>query len=318
MRKSRSEGWSPNSRTSLLRLHVVDVFAEAALEGNQLAVVREAQDLSPERMQDIAREMNFSETTFVISESAERARVRIFTPQRELPFAGHPTLGTAWVLGRTRPGFTLDLDVGPVEVTFEPSLGESKEGSGICWMSPPMPEILGTLPADDAASLLNLKVDELALDFAPTLMRIGPEFAIIGVRNDDVLSRTVLNVDVRKRLLSQGLAASSVFVFCPSDTKGHAEGDAEGDTTDAPIDYAARMFFDAGGIREDPATGSANSAFAIYLRDLCGVAPGSYVVAQGDYIKRPSRIYLHLEADSYRVGGKVQSVVVGEFQDTCF
>ena len=111
-----------------------------------------------------------------------------------------------------------------------------------------------------------------------------------------MLAGVGLNAQVRTRLLEAGVPARSVFAFCES--------------TDS-TDYAARMFFNAGGIREDPATGSANSAFAIYLRDHCGKAPGRYVVAQGDYMQRPSRIYLNIGKDAYQVGGRVQAVVRG-------
>lgn len=272
-----------------LPLDIVDVFAEAPLEGNQLAVVHNAADLSTERMQDIAREMNFSETTFVLARNTERARVRIFTPGGELPFAGHPTLGTAWVLGRTQGSYVLDLEVGPVEVAFA--------GDGVCWMAPPMPETTGTLDTTDAAALLNITTADLASEYVPTLMSIGPQFVFIGVRDESVLAGVALNAEVRRRLIDGGVPARSIFAFCEST---------------ASIDYAARMFFDAGGIREDPATGSANSAFAIYLRDHCGKAPGRFVVAQGDYIQRPSRIYLDISAESYRVGGRVQAAVHGE------
>lgn len=278
-----------------MRVEIVDVFAEAPLEGNQLAVVRDAAKLSSEQMQDIAREMNFSETTFVLEENADRARVRIFTPGQELPFAGHPTLGTAWVLGRSQGSYTLDLEVGPVTVTFDSNDGES----GVCWMAPPMPETLATISPEKAAALLNLSVDDLHADYQPTSLQVGPQFAFIGVRDDAVLARTSLNAEVREALLAEGAAVSSVFAFCESEL----------------TDYAGRMFFDAGGLREDPATGSANSAFAIYLRDLCGKAPGHYVVAQGDYIQRPSRIYLDIGEDTYRVGGKVQKVLTGELAD---
>ena len=271
-------------------LDIVDVFAEAPLQGNQLAVIHNAADLSSERMQDIAREMNFSETTFVLNRSSERARVRIFTPGGELPFAGHPTLGTAWVLGREQGSYILDLEVGPVTVTFAQD--------GVCWMAPPMPEVTGTLSAADAAALVGLSETDLKIDYVPTLMRIGPEFAFIAVRDAQVLQGVTLNAEVRSRLLAAGVPAKSVFVFCEADIAG--------------LDFAARMFFDAGGMREDPATGSANSAFAIYLRDHCGAAPGRYVVAQGDYMLRPSRIYLDIKADSYQVGGRVVSVVRGE------
>lgn len=271
-----------------MQLNIVDVFAEAPLEGNQLAVVHDAAGLSERQMQDIAREMNFSETTFVRERSVDRASVRIYTPSHELPFAGHPTLGTAWVLGREQGTFTLDLAVGPVEVSFA--------DDGVCWMAPPMPVSQGALSPEQAAELLNLSIEELNPAYAPAMLRVGPEFVFIAVRDDSVLARTGLDPEVRLRLLEEGLPVSSVFAFCESQA----------------TDYAGRMFFDAGGLREDPATGSANSAFAIYLRDQCAKPPGQYVVAQGDYMHRPSRIYLDIAADSYRVGGRVQAVVQGE------
>ena len=137
-----------------MRLHIVDVFAETRYAGNQLAVVRDCAALSAETMQTIAREMNFSETTFVTAESADRARVRIFTPGEELPFAGHPTIGTAWVLGHTRPSFTLELAVGNVEVNCDGA-------AGVAWMTPPKPTLGERFPADRAAKLLQLGVADL-------------------------------------------------------------------------------------------------------------------------------------------------------------
>ena len=100
---------------------IVDVFAEQPLAGNQLAVIRGCSHLDTAAMQAIAREMNLSETAFVVEERTGEARVRIFTPSHELPFAGHPTLGAAWLLGRDRGLYTLDLAAGRVEVTFEPT-----------------------------------------------------------------------------------------------------------------------------------------------------------------------------------------------------
>lgn len=277
-----------------MRLSIVDVFAETPLAGNQLAVVRDAASLSTERMQAIAREMNFSETTFVLDESVDRARVRIFTPTDELPFAGHPTLGTAWVLGREREQFTLDLPAGPIAVTF--GQGSSAEDAGICWMTPPQPEFAAAPESSSAAALVGLSEAELHDAYLPTLLAIGPEFILIGVQDEAVLARARLNLQVRQDLLDAGYAARSAFVFCPGTT----------------TDYSARMFFNVNGVREDPATGSANSGFAVYLRDVCGRPPGRYVVAQGDQIGRPSRIYLELGAASYRVGGRVQAVATGE------
>ena len=273
-----------------MRLSIVDVFAETPLAGNQLAVVRDAANLSSERMQDIAREMNFSETTFVLNEAADRAAVRIFTPTSELPFAGHPTIGTAWVLGRNQSSYTLDLAAGAVTVTFD------QGDSGVCWMSPPQPTLTGGVPPAAAAELVGLAETQLHGSFQPTLVSIGPNFLLVGVVDEAALAQATMNLDVRARLIDSGAAANSVFVFCPG----------------VQTDYSARMFFNVNGVREDPATGSANSGFAVYLRDQCGVAPGRYVVAQGDQMGRPSRIYLELLETAYRVGGRVQSVVTGE------
>jgi len=287
-----------------MRFEIVDVFAEAPLQGNQLAVVEDAAALSSERMQDIAREMNFSETTFVLERTDQRATVRIFTPDHELPFAGHPTLGTAWVLGRDRGSYILDLAVGPVEVAFDGSGGDgSDDDAGVCWMAPPLPEVLGKIELEDAAALLNLTPDDLDARFPATQIALGPKFGFIGVRSKSVLKNIRLNTEFREQLLARGLTVGSIFIFCSTP-------DSASDT-----DFAARLFFDAGGIREDPATGSANSAFAVYLRDLCGEVRNNLVVAQGDYINRPSRIYLELSPDHYRVGGRVQGVAVGELND---
>ena len=123
-------GMDETDRGPAMRCSIVDVFAERPLAGNQLAVVRDCAHLDSASMQAIAREMNFSETTFVLEEREGEARVRIFTPDRELPFAGHPTLGTSWVLGRDRGAYTLDLAARKrVPVTFE--------ADGVVWMEPP-------------------------------------------------------------------------------------------------------------------------------------------------------------------------------------
>ena len=134
---------------------IVDVFAERPLTGNQLAVIRRCAHLDTAAMQAIAREMNFSETTFVTEERSGEARVRIFTKDRELPFAGHPTLGTAWVLGRDRDRYTLELAAGRVPVSFE---------DGIAWMEPPPVSMGDVVDGPRAAALLGL--DESEIDSA--------------------------------------------------------------------------------------------------------------------------------------------------------
>ena len=270
----------------VLDCRIVDVFAESPLSGNQLAVVRGAGHLDTATMQAIALETNFSETTFVIEEHSDEARVRIFTPDRELPFAGHPTLGTAWVLGRDRDSYTLELPAGPVRVTFE--------AGGIAWMQPPPVEPGDTLSPQSAAALLGLSRRDIDTRYPCRFATIGPWFVLIGVKRLDALRRAAVRTDVYDELAGEGVLG--VFVFAD-----------EAYSYDAH--FAARMFHHR-GLREDPATGSANTAFAAHLHSL-GVR-GRIVVEQGFEIGRPSRLYLDV-AESIRVGGKVRPVLTGRF-----
>ncbi len=270
-----------------MQLTILDVFAERAYAGNQLAVVRGAADLSTEQMQAIALETNFSETTFVTQESDHAATVRIFTPREELPFAGHPTVGTAWLLAGGTGAYTLRLAAGEVPVAFV---------DGIGWMQPP-PVALGDLfDAADAAGLIGLDVADLDEAYPSRLAEVGPRFVLIGVKSLTALRRARLDADLHRAHLEAGRGVQCVFVFT-----------AEAYGADA--DFASRMFFEAGGIREDPATGSANTAFAAYLTDLRGTAE-SLVVDQGVEIGRPSRLYLRT-GDPIRVGGRVFEVLSG-------
>ena len=256
---------------------IVDVFAERPLAGNQLAVVRDCAHLDTPAMQAIAREMNFSETTFVVAERDGDADVRIFTPIEELPFAGHPTIGTAWVLGRHRAEYALNLEAGRVPVTF----GDD----GVAWMRPPPVAFGTTLAQTSSAALLQLSEDDLAPGYPSRFATVGPRFALIGVRSLDALRRAR-----------------------PAEQTPHCLFAFTDDTYTDDADFAARMFFNANGWREDPATGSANTAFAAYLRDLG--QRGDIVVDQGVEVDRPSRLYLTLGVEIL-VGGKVHPVMSG-------
>ncbi|NKC01705.1 MAG: PhzF family phenazine biosynthesis isomerase [Pseudomonadales bacterium] len=269
-------------------MHIVDVFAEAQLAGNQLAVIEDAASLSDAEMQAVALEMNYSETTFITARSDTEATVRIFTPGSELPFAGHPTLGTAWVLTQGRGRIVLNLAAGPVPVEFEADLG---------WMVPPPVSFHGELDAQRAAQLIGLDVSDLSAELPVEMLEVGPQFVIVPVRDLAALKKATFNVNLRDELIAQGLPARSVFVVSAEPYEPQA-------------DFASRMFFIASGPREDPATGSANSAFAAYLKKHKGNV-GRVVVDQGVEINRPSRLYLDV-ADTLAVGGKVQPVVVGE------
>jgi len=268
-----------------LQLDILDVFAETPLSGNQLAVVRGAGQLSSDQMQAMAREVNFSETTFVVTESDGRARVRIFTPTQELPFAGHPTLGTAWVLGKDAGQFTLELDAGNVRVDFE---------DGIAWMEPPAIELHETFSVSEIANGLGVGVDDLSSRFAAQRGSVGLEFLFVGFRSVDVLAKLEMTLDRLRALPSFGL-----FAFAETGAQDTA-------------DYRARMFFESAGLREDPATGSANSIFAAYLRQTHS-GDFTAVVDQGVEMGRPSRIYLDVTSDRIRVGGKVHSIITGKW-----
>ena len=265
---------------------IVDVFAERPLSGNQLAVVRDAIHLDTATMQAIALETNFAETTFVVDECPDEAQVRIFTPTRELPFAGHPTLGTAWVLGRNRDSYTLNLQAGCVHVTFE--------ADNIAWMQPPPVEPGDMLSTQSAAALIGLSPNDIDTRYPCRFATIGPRFALVGVKGLGALQRAKTRSDVYENLV--GSDEIGVFVF----TEGAYNDDAH---------FAARMFHHRGS-REDPATGSANTAFASHLRSLGG--HGRIVVEQGFEICRPSRLYLDV-AETIRVGGKVRPVLSGRF-----
>lgn len=272
-----------------MKMTIVDVFAERPFAGNQLAVVHDAAALTTQQMQTIALETNFSETTFITRLTAAEADVRIFTPVSELPFAGHPTLGTAWVLTGGEGSISLNLAAGVVPVAFRNDIG---------WMKPPSVRFE---PGEDpalAARLIGLPEASLAADYPLRYATIGPRFLIVGVGSLAELKRIRID-EALFRELSAGDAVFSVFAF----TQESYAPDA---------DFAARMFFAVDGIREDPATGSANAAFAAYLRSLDPVAR-QVVVDQGVEINRASRLYLSI-ADELEVGGRVQPVLQGELQ----
>lgn len=284
-------------------LFLVDVFAERPCAGNQLAVVVGADpgQWPTERMQAFAREMNFSETTFASPSPVDGAfDVRIFTPAEELPFAGHPTLGTAWVLGRFfgggTEGLSLRLGVGVIPVEFDD--GEYGE---LVRMRPRAPE-LGAV-VDGAAMAAHLGIDASAIDSRHPCRRvsIGVEFVIVPLRDLASLSAAApksLPAGEPGRMLG-------VLAFSP---EPHEPGG----------DLSARMFFEAFGIREDPATGSAAACLAAYLSSqrYFGGERVKARVQQGYEMGRPSCLYIGAErqgdALSVHVAGKVVLIARGQ------
>lgn len=287
-------------------LHVVDVFAETRLAGNPLAVVLDADDLSTKEMQAIALEMNYSETTFVTGPPDDGAvPVRIFTPTVELPFAGHPTLGTAWVLRQVGLGsngvaevVTLKLGVGRVPVRFE-----HEGGDAVPWLTAPRVELGRTCAAERIAPALGLEAADID-DMGPVQEAdAGIRVTIVPVRTLDALRRSWLDRDLFGPLERDGIPP---FVYLFS-TEPRRRGN----------DLSARFYFVANGVREDPATGSATACLGTWLLEhgALGPPPHDLRIEQGDEMERSSLLYLRTEesgaAPTVSVGGRVIPSVRG-------
>jgi trans-2,3-dihydro-3-hydroxyanthranilate isomerase len=283
---------------------VVDVFTETPLAGNPLAVVLNTCDLATEQMQAIAREFNLSETTFIERRSAEveRAegvRVRVFTTQEELPFAGHPTLGTASVLKMIAPEtlegdtVTLALKVGPVPVRFEPSAADARAIFGE--MTQREPEFGVELDAAEVAPLLGLARDDMDSSLPPQVVSTGAPFAIVALKTVEALARLKVNQDAATAWLRErGARWFYVLAPDPLQKQNSAKHENENGTK-----YRARMQFYGG---EDPATGSAAGCAISYLVARGAVPSSTRVhVRQGVEIGRPSVLFLSAKKDVSRV-----------------
>ncbi|MEN6338420.1 MAG: PhzF family phenazine biosynthesis protein [Phycisphaerales bacterium] len=290
-----------------LTFYIVDVFAEQKYAGNQLAVFRNAQGLASDEMQKITREIGFSETTFILSDAPRDGGydVRIFTPAAEVPFAGHPTLGTAYIirdriLGQSVDRVNLNLKVGQIPVAFESQAG----GEKIPWMTPKEASFHETFEAKEIAPLLRIRAEDIDADFPIETVTTGLPFVFVPLRSLDAVKRAAAVKDqwldwVRDR------EAKMVMVFCRQ-------------TVEPGNHIHARMFADYYGIVEDPATGSANSCLAAYLvrHRYFGGDAIDVRVEQGYEIGRPSRIYLRARRKDGRievnVGGKVVPIAQAE------
>lgn len=289
------------------RFVTADVFTEDLFGGNPLAVFPEANGLTDAEMQRIAREFNLSETTFVLppQDPAHTCAMRIFTPGTELPFAGHPTVGTAIVLaeaGRLAPGasqMVIEEKVGPVPVTLS---------SGRATFSIPRLPVRSAAPcaAADLARVLGLPTDAIAGAMPPAVYNAGVPFCFVALRDAAALAAIRLDHAAWSALLA-GTDAPHVFAYTLADWRNGDEA-------------RARMFAPAMGIAEDPATGGAAAAFAGLLADLQQPADGTrrWIIRQGEEMGRPSRIAL--EGDfaggklvAARVGGAAVIVSRGEF-----
>lgn len=286
---------------------IVDVFAERKYRGNQLAVVRNAAAISDENMQLIAREMHFSETTFVLSDQQRDGGfdVRIFTPEAELPFAGHPTLGTAYViqqeiLRECAKEVKLNLKVGQIPVSFTYRDGRPE----VLWMRQKPPEFGRDLDPNTIAEVLNLAPGQIDDRFPVQEVSTGVFCAIVPLKSLDAVRRA--RVDREKYFeLVRSIQAKAILVFAP-------------ETYDRQNQLNVRVFADYYGVAEDPATGSANGCLAGYL-----VRHGYFQseqidvrAEQGHEIKRPSLLLLKAQKREGQidvsVGGSVVMVARGD------
>lgn len=277
-----------------------DVFTRHRFGGNQLAVIPDARGLSPEHMQNIAREFNYSETTFVLPpEKGHDRKVRIFTPAREVPFAGHPNIGTAFVLASN--GLLGDL-TGDSVVTFEEEAGivevsivRTEDSRLWCELLAPQGLKIGKLVMPElAAPALSLDVADINLGVHPPCVAgVGLPFLIVELASQDALERASFNTSVMEALASKAIPPD-ILLYVQSSGKA---------------DINARMFAPLDGVPEDPATGSANCALAALLTHYDPADSGefSWTISQGVEMGRPSI----LKARTHKSGGSVTATRIG-------
>ena len=273
-----------------------DVFTETRFGGNPLAVLPNASGLTTEQMQLIAREFNYSETTFVFpAEQGYTRKVRIFTPQWEVPFAGHPNIGTAFVLASS--GELGDIDQ-ETHITFEEQAGlvpitirQSPKNGWWCELKAPEPLSLGkSLSAERMADVLSLAPDDIEIrTHVPQQASVGIPFVMAELKTLEALANVNANIDGMRRLVEDGIR-SSVYVYVRS------SGD---------FDIRGRMFAPLAGIPEDPATGSANCALVALLAHYDQQTHGEFRwrIAQGVEMKRPSVLNARTQKQNGTVTG---------------
>ncbi|WHZ00712.1 PhzF family phenazine biosynthesis protein [Neobacillus sp. YX16] len=283
-----------------MKFYIVDVFAENKYEGNQLAVFIPESKMEPTEMQKIAREMNFSETTFIMSGLQDNGGydVKIFSPDSELPFAGHPTIGTAYViknlLDRSESSeIKLNLPVGQLPVFFE---------NQYAWMTQNQPEFGANVEIDRIAAVLQINREDINTDFPIQVVSTGLPSVIVHLNSLDAISRCNINHRAYAELLKD-MGDVNLLVFTT-------------ETASPENDLNVRLFMPIPGYLEDPATGSANGNLAGYLleHNFFNSNEINYRVEQGAFIGRSSLLKINAKkTDNHfliQVGGQV--IVVSE------
>jgi trans-2,3-dihydro-3-hydroxyanthranilate isomerase len=296
----------------------LDVFTQTPLTGNQLAIFTDARGLNDGEMQALARETNLSETTFILPEdvAAEAHKVRIFTVAEELPFAGHPTLGTALYLYASRPAadseqsaeITLDLKAGKIPVRFtadSENAGRNRvDGQVFGEMRQRDPEFGVTLSREEVARVIGIASAEIAPGWPIQVVSTGLSFAIVGIRGEETLANLNFSHTQAAGFL-KSTGAKFFYFLCPERREKNR------------LEARARMFFYGG---EDPATGSAAGCAASWMVQH-GIAESDeqVVIRQGVEIRRRSEMYVRATRDgervtNVRVGGYAVEVLRGTLQ----
>jgi trans-2,3-dihydro-3-hydroxyanthranilate isomerase len=289
----------------------VDVFTTVAFEGNPLAVFTDAAGLEAATMQQIACELNLSETTFVFppADPKHTAAVRIFTPRSELPFAGHPTVGTAFVLrgDSETDRLVLEEGIGPVPVR----VARGDDGAVQFWLTTPPITFGERVDPKPVAAALGLKLTDLLVDVAPEVAGAGPRFLFVPLKNREAVDRIEV-LDLRALRAAVPEAPTGVFVFARLE-----ESDQQSGNTFAVY---SRMFAPEQGIAEDPATGSATGPLAAFMmrRGLLPLENGLQMISeQGTKMGRRSLLHVLVHVDdrnepTIEVGGSVVPIGRGE------
>lgn len=295
---------------------ILDVFATGKYTGNQLAVCLDAGNLTDVQMQQIAREINFSETTFVMNSEAVNGgyNTRIFTPTTELPFAGHPTLGTAFAIQQeiikdAIDRVNLNYQVGQIPVDLNYLNGEPD----ILWMHQQQPKFYDAVDVEMLAAVIGVSPTDIDARYPIEPVTTGLPFIVVPLKTLAAVSQAKLNLDLYNRIVAN-LPAQAILVFCP-------------ETIDPKRQLHVRVFTECFGIPEDPATGSANGCLAAYLAkyQYFGSPNLDITVEQGVEMGRASLLYLRanytpvggaspLENNCpVSIGGRVINIAKGEF-----
>ncbi|WP_411033532.1 PhzF family phenazine biosynthesis protein [Shinella sp. BYT-45] len=288
-----------------LPFHTLDVFTRTRFGGNPLAVVLDADHLTDAQMQAIAREFNYSETTFVLSPEDDRhtAHVRIFTPAVEVPFAGHPNVGTAYVLATAEGAEPAE------ELVFEEAAGLVhakilREHGRVDQIQLTAPQALSTgrsFPPAGIGACLSLSEADIALGVhQPCIASVGLPFIVVEIATRAALRRAKPDMAAFSAILPAD-GADAIYLYCRELQEG-----------DGAVDFTARMFAPFDGLPEDPATGSATAATCALLAALEKDAPRCFKVAQGIDMQRPSLISIGIdERHVARISGACVPVMSG-------